>query len=165
MRIQYTKSSRFDSDVKRTAISRRAAQLFRDRDSKRETRKMRFKPMKDGVHTSSIKQTRFPGSYDMFVRAEWTTPRGYTLVREATRSVFVSASPSSKSQIKVTRLAVDKKRGVQHVRIDFTPRDGYKDLIGLDVENRMRISGVEGRTGQRSGQRDIPPGNQVSSPM
>jgi hypothetical protein len=91
--------------------------------------------------------TRFPGSYNMTVRATWKDDRGFTVRRETTRSLYLPALPAAKSDIRVKVLAQDKAAGTRMLRIDFTPRDRFGDLVGVGRKNDIALGAPEQKLG------------------
>ena len=134
-----------NADSRGNQVVVRGKAIYGDQDIKRKTIKLPIKARKlkkkDKHATRYLAKinTRFPGSYNMVIRGEWKTPQGHILMRETSRSVFVPAAASSNSRIRTRLLSRDRKSGIKRVRIRFTPKDRYGDLIGIGRSQDIKL--------------------------
>lgn len=100
-----------------------------------------------GLLEGTLEKTPFPGSYTVAVRMEAKDGKGYTIRREATRSVLVAAQPTAQSRVNISVLRESRKMGMRLIRVDFTPLDRDGRLLGLGLADQINLSGLEGRAG------------------
>jgi len=92
-------------------------------------------------YRTNFSKTRFPGSYDITIRAEAKLSDGTLLVREATGTAVLVARPTSKSKIKVKILRYNKTKRTKTVRLEFTPIDANGDLVGIGHSEQISLGG------------------------
>jgi hypothetical protein len=132
-------------DGKRLWREKKAALVYDGKPIPRKRYEFTLSPQKadknrSAHYLSRFKETQHPGSYDLTIRAEWETPKGHTLVREATRTIYIAAKPTESSKIAVKELSKKTKTRTHVVRINFTPIDSSGQLIGLGLEDEMQLT-------------------------
>ena len=136
------------ADGARTLPERKGVVTFNGAAVARKTLDLKAELVRSGNtegYRATLVDTRYPGSYDITVRAEWQDSSGRTLMREATASVFVRAKVSQRSRIAATVERPDKGTGIRPVQIDFTPLDAQGESLGLGLSDRIRVAEISER--------------------